>query len=287
VLVKSTLFNRLEWVALAPRLVIFGPPTVILIRRLYEAAFDLASSDRPLHAMQFDSFQLLAWGVAFYLLRRLKPARDPRRTDVVAAIIVCLVGALNAAVGLAGLTLFLLVMAGGDIRWRAVATVFGALFAQQAIVPSLFALIGPVLTQFDAMLVGSSVKLTIAGAAWQGNIIAIPSGHAIEIAPQCCSFHNVSLAVLCWVALTKLERPEWRPLDLLVLGAAVSCQVVLNTVRIYFMALSLEQYLYWHDGPGAHIFAACASVAAVLISAYGARLVSYSDINGRLAASPI
>jgi hypothetical protein len=287
VLVKPVIFNRSEWAAVAPRLVVFCPAAVILIRRLYDAAFDAASAAQPWHAMQVDSFQLLAWAVAFYLLSRLRPGRDFRITDIAAAIVICVVGCLNAAAGLAALTLFLLVTGGSDIQWRAVATVFGALFAQQAIVPSLFDLIGPTLTQFDAMLVGSAVKLTTAGAVWQGNIIAISSGHAIEISTVCCSFHNVSLTVLCWVALTKLERPEWRPLDLVVLCAAASCQVLLNTVRIYFMALSFEQYLYWHSGPGAHIFAACASIAAVLISAYGARLVSSRGVSGRVATSPI
>jgi len=286
-LVRPAVFNCSSWPSLAPRLVVFAPATVILIRRFYDAAFDLAASDRPLHAMQFDSFQLLAWGVALYLLGRLRPAQVLRRTDIGAALVICVVGAVNTAAGLAALTLFLLVIGGGDMRWRAVATVFGALFAQQAIVPSLFDLIGPTLTQLDAMIVGSAVKLTIAGAAWQGNIIAIPSGHAIEISPVCSSFHNVSLAALCWIALTKLERPDWRPLDLVTLCAAAGCQVLLNAVRIYFMALSFEQYLYWHGGPGAHIFSASASVAAVLISAFGARLVTPRCISSPVIVSPI
>jgi hypothetical protein len=55
------------------------------------------------------------------------------------------------------------------------------------------------------------------------------------------------LPALSWVALPKLERPEWRRLDLAVLGAAADCQILFNTARIYVTALSLEQFLCWHD----------------------------------------
>ena len=83
-----------------------------------------------------------------------------------------MIGALSSAAGLATLSLLLTLTASGDVRQLAAATVFAALFAQQAITPILFDLLWPTLTQFDAMLVGSVVKLTISGANWQGNIIS-------------------------------------------------------------------------------------------------------------------
>jgi hypothetical protein len=175
---------------------------------------------------------------------------------------------------LGALSFFLFVTAGGDPRRSAVATIFAALFAHQAVIPIVYALLLPKLVDFDAMLVGSAMKLTIAGATWHGNIIAVPSGHAIEIEGICCSFHNVSLAVLSWVALTKLERPQWLGLDLVVLAVAAGFQILLNTVRMYLMAQSLDMYLYWHNGAGSQIFAICASAGAVLICACGANLAS-------------
>ena len=102
----------------------------------------------------------------------------------------------------------------------------------------------------------------------------------------CCSFRNVSLAVLSWVALTKLERPQWYPLDVAVLALAAGCQIVLNVVRIYLMALSPDMYTYWHVGTGERIFAIAASAAAVLISAFGARYVSDACANLRNCAEP-
>jgi hypothetical protein len=169
----------------------------------------------------------------------------------------------------------------------AVAIIVAALFTQQAIVPIIYALLEAKLIHFDAMLVGTAVELTVNGATWQDNIIAVPSGHSIEVLSGCCSFRNVSLAVLSWVALTKLERPKWYPLDIAVLSLAAGCQIVLNVVRIYLMALSPEMYTYWHVGTGQRIFAITASVAAVLISAFGARVVSdaYADSTVRIEAS--
>ena len=280
--------SRFNWSWILAQLVVFGPTTFLLICRLHEAAIDMeALPDRDvMHAMHIDAFQILAWGVAFFLLGRLAPLRQPNFVDIAGAIIVCLIGRFSSAAGLAALSLFLSITASGDVRRLAAATVFGALFAQQAIAPILYDLLMPTLTRFDAMLVGSVVELTINGASWQGNIISVPGDHSIEVAAGCCSFRNVSIAALCWVALTKLERPEWQRLDLFVLAAAAGCQIALNIGRIYLMALSDDMYLYWHTGMGAHIFAIIASVAAVLISAFGARSVSLRLADQPFAARP-
>jgi hypothetical protein len=258
------------------RFVVLVPAAILLARRVYEAVVEQTSLSgwEALHALHLDAFQLLAWGVAFYLLGQLRSGRGPSNLEIAGAIIVCSAGAYNSSVGLIALSSFLFVTAGTDVRQRAVATVLTAIFVHQAIIPILYPLLVPTLTQFDATLVGALVKLTISGATWQSNVIAVPSGHAIQIMEACCSFHNVSMALLTWIALTKLERPEWRRLDIAVMSAAAGCQILMNTMRIYLMAQSLDMYLYWHNGVGAQIYSACASISAVLISAYGARLVS-------------
>ena len=281
------LFNRFTRSWILTHLVVFGPAAFLLICRIHEAAIDMdALPDRDvLHVIHIDAFQVLAWGVAFCLLGRLGPLRQPNAIGLAGAVIVCVIGIFSSAAGTAMLALLLTLTASGDVRRLAAATVFAALFAQQAIIPIAFNLLWPTLTQFDTMLVGSVVKLTISGATWQGNIISVPGDHSIEVVAGCCSFRNVSLAALCWVALTKLERPQWHRLDIVVLAAAAGCQIALNIVRIYLMALSDDMYVYWHTGMGAHIFAISASIGAVLISAFGARWVSLCSIEGPRAAS--
>jgi len=269
----------LSW--LLARVVVFGPAILVLLRRLNEATVEMeVLPDRDvLHTLHIDAFQLLAWGVAFFLLWQLGPTRRPNRVDIAAAITICLIGGLSSAAGLVALTIFLTVTAllGDRSAQRlATATVFGALFVQQAIIPILYDMLVPILTRFDTMLVGFFAELTIRGATWQGDTISVPWDHSIIVAGGCCSFRNVSLATLCWVALTKLERPEWQPLDIGVLVIAAGFQIGLNVVRIYLMALSDNMYLYWHTGMGAHIFAVTASAGAVLICAFGARYVSCS-----------
>jgi hypothetical protein len=286
--IARALSGRLTWPALFGYIVVFGPAVVVLIHRFHEAAITVVSLEEryAIHAMRIDTFQLLAWGVGFYLLGRLFPIRRPNAFDIAGAIIVCLVGCFNSAAGLAALSLFLIMTGPSDVRRLAAATVFAALFAQQAIVPIIYELLIQKMTQLDTMLVGSTVELTIPGATWHGDTITVPSGHHIEVMAGCCSFTNVSLAFLSWVALTKFERPEWHPLDIAVLAAAAGSQILLNTIRIYFMAMSFDMYLYWHMGRGSQIFAAIASAAVVLISAFGARWVSLRAAKRPLVVSP-
>jgi len=286
--IVRALSSRLTWPLLLGYLVVFGPAAVVLLHRLHEATVTVLSLEEryAIHAMRIDTYQLLAWGVGFYLLGRLFPIRRPNAFDIAGAIIVCLVGCFSSAAGLAALSLFLFMTGPRDVRRLAAATVFAALFTQQAIVPIIYDLLIQKMTQLDVVLVGTVVELTIPGATWQSDIISMPSGHAIQVVAGCCSFTNVSLAFLSWVALTKFERPEWHPLDLVVLVAAAGSQILLNTIRIYLMAMSPDMYLYWHMGPGSQIFAAIASAAVVLISAFGARWVSLRATNRPLTVSP-
>ncbi len=221
-------------------LLVFSCVGAVVAFRFYAAAGDmevLPDSD-VMHAMHIDAFQILAWGVVMYLLKQVMPDRRANASAIAGALCVIVIAPFNSAAGVAALSAFLLMNSRGDARMIAVATIVAALFTQQAIVPIIYGLLEARLIYFDAMLVGTVVELTVNGATWQDNIIAVPSGHSIEVMSGCCSFRNVSLAVLSWVALTKLERPQWYPLDVAVLALAAGCQIVLNVVRIYLMALS-------------------------------------------------
>jgi hypothetical protein len=271
---RST-FGQTAPTALA-RIVVIAPAAIVLIHRGRAAVSTWTSLSgwQALHAIHLDAFQLLAWGVAFYLLCRLPAATEINRRDIFGAIAVGILGTFSSSLGLAALSAWLFAASGNDAHRRAVATIFAALFAHQVIVPILYGLTVDAVTRFDGMLVGSAIKLTIAGATWRDNIITVPSGHAIEILEACCSFHNVSMSVLSWLALTKLERPEWRLADLSVLAATAGFQILFNTLRLYLMAQSFGMYDYWHNGTGAGIYSVGASAAAVLISAFGAQLVT-------------
>jgi|SRR5579863_1685725 len=266
------------------RITIVTPAIIVFAHRLHQATSEFAERDDTLHVLRIDAFQLLAWGVVFYLLGERGSPRQPRWRELVAGAATGLIGIFAPpAIGLAALTIFLMAIAAGDGRRLAAATVVAALFAQQVIAPIVFDLLVDSVTRWDAVLVGAMVKATIVGATVDGNIISVPSGHAIAILSGCCSLHNISPAILAWVALTKFERPRWRWGDLAVLVAVVACQVLGNAARIYLMAQSYDWYLVWHTGIGSKIYACCASAAAILVSAYGAHMVTRTGASKKFA----
>ncbi len=154
---------------------------------------------------------------------------------------------------------------------RAAATVLLALCVQALWGPIFFSLFAFDLLRADAAIVGTFLNLTQSGYIWHDNVIAT-RGHSIEIYSGCSSFHNISLAMLCWVALTKLNRPVWIASDFIFGAAACAAMIVVNVSRLYVAALSYGSYEYWHDGNGAHIFQVGVSVIILLICLWGSSI---------------
>ena len=94
--------------------------------------------------------------------------------------------------------------------------------------------------------------------------VPTPSGHDVAITAPCASFHNLSLASLCWVTLTMLHRPYWLKSDIYVGLVAALVQFGFNIWRLVFVCLSLPMYQFWHDGLGKHIFSGVATLCAIL-----------------------
>jgi exosortase/archaeosortase family protein len=106
---------------------------------------------------------------------------------------------------------------------------------------------------------------------WHGNIISGPSGFGIILYSGCSSFHNLSLAMLCWLTVSRVRNQDWRARDLLTGGAIGAAMIACNVVRLCLMAWSPAFYEYWHNGSGAQIFAVGASVMVLVLSLYGSR----------------
>jgi exosortase/archaeosortase family protein len=107
------------------------------------------------------------------------------------------------------------------------------------------------------------------GTVWQDNIITGPSGFGIVVYTGCSSFHNLSLAMLCWVTISRLHHQNWRTRDLVTGGGVAAAIILLNIVRLCLMVWNIELFHYWHDGLGAEIFAIGASLMILSISLYG------------------
>jgi hypothetical protein len=223
----------------------------------------------------FGVFQILAWWAVFSLLGRETSGAPATRQDFVVVGSLCIINMMPAertiwiAATLVAVYIHLTSMKGSNAR--AAATVLLALCIQTLWGPAVFSFFAPDLLQADAAIVGTALDVTQSGFTWHANIIAT-EGHSVELFNGCSSFHNISLAVLCWVTQTKLKRPAWIATDFLFGAAACVAMIALNATRIYLMALSFEGYEYWHNGNGAVIFEVGASLTIMLISLWGSSI---------------
>jgi len=176
---------------------------------------------------------------------------------------------LMACLGLVGssITLFafyLIVRDRNDLNTIAAGTVAAAVAMQAIWAPFVFSKISFLLLQIDAGIVGSLVGQFVPGASWSGTAVNTPTGHNVEITAPCASFHNLSLASLCWITISMLYRPYCVKGDLYVGLVAMLIQFGLNVWRLVFVCLSLPMYEFWHDGLGKHIFSAVATASAII-----------------------
>ena len=152
---------------------------------------------------------------------------------------------------------------------RAGASVLAALCVQSLWGPTLFSLFSVYLLRADAALVGVALDMTRGGFVWHDNVI-MTQGHSVEIYNGCSSFHNISLAALCWISLTKLKRPRFIKSDFIFGAAACLAMIALNATRLYMMSLSFEKFFYWHNAFGAEIFPVISSLIIATICVWGA-----------------
>jgi hypothetical protein len=217
-------------------------------------------------------FQALGWFAVLRLLTlerstALITKQDIWATGILGAIILMPAGrALWIAATLLAAFIYLRSQKGSD--GRAGATVLGALCVQSLWGPALFSFFSIEILRADAALVGTALDATQNGFIWHDNVIATQD-HSVEIYNGCSSFHNVSLAALCWITLTKLNRPTFIKSDFLFGTAACVAMIALNATRLYLMALSPDNLVYWHDGLGAQIFAVGSTLILATICLWG------------------
>jgi hypothetical protein len=219
-------------------------------------------------------FQYLAWYAVFRLLGTSGRAEIAEARDVIVTAALCLLALSPSSrmiwIAAGGAAVYLTFCNAGDAKLRAAGIVLGALSVQQFWGFIFFNFVAFPLLGAETAVVGTVLAAVRAGTVWHDNVVTGPNGYGIIIYGACSSFHNVSAAVLCWVALTKLRRPRWRAGDFAVGGIACSTMILLNLVRLCLMSWDVDLFRFLHDGAGADLFAAGGSAAVLLISLYGA-----------------
>jgi hypothetical protein len=220
-------------------------------------------------------FQYMAWYAVFRLLASSSAVPAARARDVLVTAVLCLLVFLPTSrmiwVPATGIAFYLWRFSAGDPKLRAAGIVLAALSVQELWGHILFNLITFPLLRAETAVVGTLMDLIRPGTVWQDNMVRAPSGFGIIIINSCSSFHNLSLALLCWVTISRLSHQDWRARDF-VFGAVIGfVMIMFNVVRLCLMGWSIDLYHYWHDGIGAEMFAVGASLTILLLSLYAAR----------------
>jgi hypothetical protein len=210
------------------------------------------------------AFEFFGVAVSLYLVSKGRPGKASVLDWVafIAGILIASIGYIASSMSLFAAYLF--VRDRDDLNVRAAGTVAAAVALQAFWAPFIFSKLSFLLLQIDAGVVGWLISHVLPGASWSGTVVSTPSGHDVIITAPCASFHNLSLASLCWVTLTMLHRPYWLKSDIYVGLFAALIQFGFNVWRLVFVCLSLPMYQFWHDGFGKHIFSGVATVCAIL-----------------------
>jgi hypothetical protein len=244
--------------------VLLASGTVIFLVFFLGAFARLTAKVDPGGPVALGTFELFGTFASLYLLSKGRGSN--------ASVVdwsACAFTILVASTGFAGfsITLFALYLVfrePGDLNTRAAGTVAAALAVQALWAPLIFSKISFLLLEIDAGVTGWLVSLLIPGASWSGTVVSTPSGHDVAITAACASFHNISLASLCWVTLTMLNRPYWLKSDIYVGLVAAIIQFGFNIWRLVFVCFSWPMYEFWHEGFGKHIFSAVATACAIV-----------------------
>jgi hypothetical protein len=218
-------------------------------------------------------FQYLAWYVIFRLLGSSDPMPVTGLRDFLVTTALCLAVFARTTsmvwVAATGIAIYLWFFNNGDRKLRAAAVVLAALAVQQLWGHLFFDLVAVHLLRAESAVVGMLLDVARPGTVWQDNIITEPNGYRVIMLGGCSSFHNLSLAMLCWVTVSMWRHQDWRARDFAIGTMIGGTMILFNIARVCLMAWNRDLYHYWHDGTGAEIYAISASLTVLLISLYG------------------
>ena len=251
---------------------------IILINQLFRVlgAIPATLADKQvLNLNDFGIFQLIAWYAIFRLFIASDSVPVARTRDFVIAIALCVLVFLpstrmiwGAALGLAVLTA---VSRPRDAKLRAAGVVLAALSVQEYWGRIFFDFFALPLLRAETAVIGTILQAVRPGTQWEDNAITAPDGDGIVMYSGCSSFHNLSLATLCWLAVSRLRNQDWKTQDLAVGSLIGALMILFNITRVCLMAWNADLFHAVHDGIGAQIFDIGASMVVLLVSLQGSR----------------
>jgi exosortase/archaeosortase family protein len=195
-----------------------------------------------------------------------KPLRGDRAVCATTLVLSFLPFNFAAAVGLLLAGAYLALRSPSGSIGRRIAILMLALTGPLIWGRFLLALMGPQLLGLDARLAG-----LVANAPVQGNVVALHGGGRLYVALGCSSVHNMSLAVLLFVALTQMLRVRYSRRMVATGAAAALAMAVVNVLRLAALARFPQYFELLHTGWGGTLFGVLSFVAAAAIIFGGIR----------------
>ena len=193
---------------------------------------------------------------------------------VVAALFAAMIAVPDSRVSWIALSLLALYNMISDRRCThtvAAATVIAALSFFEVWARMIKNIFAVPLTHLDTALVGVVFELMQQEVSWNGNIVITGNDSALLILESCASFGNASLALLCWVSITRLVRPRWEHSEWLSAFAIIACVVGLNVMRMTLMAMGGQVYETVHSPSGGAFFGLLILAVSIIVSLFGVR----------------
>jgi hypothetical protein len=214
-------------------------------------------------------FQCVAWYAIFRLLLASNRDTLATTTDFLFCVLACLLLLLPTTKMLWLATFcigaYLFVVGTADHHLRAAGIVLGALAVQKFFMHLFFISFASEILRLETAVLAEILAVMRPGTIWHDNIIIGPDGHGIIMYSGCSSFHNVSLTLLSWISFVKL-RHIGSSFEVFAKGLAITgTMILLNFVRLLFMAWNISLYHFWHDGVGVLIFEISASASILML----------------------
>lgn len=131
----------------------------------------------------------------------------------------------------------------------------------------LFKMFSSTILSADAMLVS-----LLLGTSREGNVVEFydKSGHLVVLAP-CSSLANVSLAILCWITVTRIVNHRRSKYDIVWCLSACVSVVLINTVRMALMGINEHIYVLLHGDVGTSVLNLLISSVVIVICVLGVK----------------
>lgn len=219
---------------------------------LFDAFTNIFAVDNDLdHSHTVSSAESLGFAAIAVVLRDLQTDRVLRRGDFVAIAGITVASLYPSPIvrAIAMTCLGLLFVARSDKRIGSLGQLCIGLVWIDYWGPLVLDLIKPWLLPIEALF--AFVPLSLFGSfSLDGTVITNGTGYAIQVFELCSAFHNTIATAFIWLSLMKIMRMDFHLRQYCYLALALAVVVLLNTARLSILAISENQYLFWHMGPG-------------------------------------